>query len=219
MRLNIILLDSSLELVPEAIRYHPSVINNAKKRNKKPCEVLLDVSLHYFAMRNLPDSEKRGRPDIVHMAMIMFLSEFDIKGDFYIHTIDSKIIRINNKMRPPKNYDRFISLMEQLLTKGKVPPNSDNPLMEVTNLRLKDIAKKYKIILLSEKGEKNSPEKICDNANDDTIIGIGAFPHGEFSKEVLDSVYSTYSISSHVLETHQAICRIISACNEVLGWL
>jgi len=218
VKLNLILLDSSLELVPKVLRNHPSVINSAKKKNKKPCEVLLDVSLHYFAMKNLPNSEKRGRPDIVHLAMIMFLSEFNIKGNFYIHTIDSKIIKVNNNMRPPKNYDRFVSLMEQLLTIGKVPPNSDNPLMEVTGLQLNDIAKKYNIILLSEKGEKIKPEKICNDITEDTIIGIGAFPHGEFSKEVLNYAHSIYSISSYVLETQQTICRLISACNEILGW-
>ncbi|MBW9140788.1 MAG: hypothetical protein K1T65_03670, partial [Candidatus Aramenus sp.] len=45
LRVNVILLDSSLELVPSEISNHPSVVKNAKKRGKKPTEVLLDISV------------------------------------------------------------------------------------------------------------------------------------------------------------------------------
>ncbi len=215
MKLNFILLDSALELVPKEILNDPSVIKNAEKRGKKPEDTILDISLHYHAMKRLKDWQKRGRPDIVHMAMIMILSEREILGDFYIHTYDSKIIKVDRKMNPPKNYNRFIGLMEQLLKFSKVPPNSSKPLMEILNVKLPEIVKKYKPVLLSEDGDKIDPKYLC---NDNLLLGIGAYQHGDFSKEVKDLFIKHYSISSKALETQQVVCRILSSCNYLLGW-
>ncbi|WP_338603912.1 16S rRNA methyltransferase [Sulfolobus tengchongensis] len=217
MNLNIILLEASLELVPKEIINHPAVVKNAKRRGKKPEETLLDISLHYHAMKNLKDNYKRGRPDIVHQALLVMLTDPTIKGNFFIHTVQSKIIRVNPNMRPPKNYMRFIGLMEQLLKYGKIPINGGETLMEVTNLTLEDVLSKYNLILLSEKGEKISPEEIC-RSNENLIIGIGAFPHGDFSEKILKLAKKIYSISKFPLETQQVICRIFSACNAILGW-
>lgn len=218
MKLNLILLDSSLELVPKEILTHPAVIKNAKKRHKKPEHTILDISLHYHAMKELTDRSKRGRPDIVHLAMLMFLTEqTPIKGDFYIHTIDGKIIYVKNDMRPPKNYNRFIGLMEQLLVYGKVPINSDEPLMKILDLKLENLKEKYKIGVLSENGKRVSPEDLC-KLGDDWLLGVGAFPHGDFSEEVKKVADDYFSISSYKLETHQVICRLISSCLQLLGW-
>lgn len=218
MKLNLILLDSSLELVPKEIASHPAIVKNAKKRNKKPEETLLDISLHYHAMNKLKDFEKRGRPDIVHMAMVLFLTEIpEVKGEFYIHTIDSKIIWIDNKMRPPKNYDRFVGLMEQLLKEGKVPVDKEPPLMKIIGSGLNTLKSKYKIVVLSEHGKKVTPDKLCELDND-WLVGIGAFQHGDFSQEVLDNADEIYSISNYTLEAHQVLCRVVSACNMLLNW-
>ncbi|BDC18325.1 16S rRNA methyltransferase [Acidianus sp. HS-5] len=215
MKLNFILLDSALELVPKEILNDPSVIKNAEKRGKRPEDTMLDISLHYHAMRKMKDWQKRGRPDIVHMAMVMILSEKEILGDFYIHTYDSKVIKVERDMSPPKNYNRFIGLMEQLLKIGKIPPNSSKPLMEILNVKLSDIVKKYKPILLSEDGNKVDPKDLC---NDNLLLGIGAFQHSDFSEEVQDLFTEHYSISRRTLETQQVICRILSSCNYLLGW-
>lgn len=212
------LLDSALELVPQDIVKHPAVIKSASKRGKKPEETLLDISLHYYAMKDLKDFNKRGRPDIIHLAMILFLTEIpEIKGEFYIHTIDSKIIWVNPEMRPPKNYNRFVGLMEQLLKNGKVPTNKEPTLMKIVGSGLKTLKPRYKIALLSENGKRISPEKLCE-LGDDWLIGVGAFQHGDFSKEVLENADEVFSISKYTLETHQVVCRVLSACNMLLNW-
>ncbi|MEM0200550.1 MAG: 16S rRNA methyltransferase [Saccharolobus sp.] len=215
MKINIILLESSVELVPKEIINHPSVVKNAKRRGKRPEDTLLDISLHYSAMKDLENRHKRGRPDIVHQALLIMLTDPVIKGDFYIHTIDSKIIKINPNMRPPKNYIRFVGLMEQLLKYGRIPINEKEPLMEVTDLSLEDLLNKYDLALLSENGEKISPEELC-KLGDKWILGIGAFPHGDFSEEIKKSSKKIYSISRYQLETQQVICRIFSACSQIL---
>ncbi|MEM0174259.1 MAG: 16S rRNA methyltransferase [Sulfolobaceae archaeon] len=213
LKFNLILLESALELVPNEIINHPAVLKNAKKRNKKPNETILDISLHYFAMRKLKEWKKRGRPDIIHQVMLSFLLESEaIKGEFYIHTFDSRIIKVNPIMRPPKNYYRFISLMEQLLLKGRVPPKSSTPLMEVLNISLSDIKKKYKLLLMWEKGKKIQGNELCNYLNEEWIIGIGGFPHGDFSKEILDIADEKYSIADETLEAFQVVNRIVCYC-------
>jgi rRNA small subunit pseudouridine methyltransferase Nep1 len=84
MNINIILLEAGIELVPKEIVNHPSVVKNAKRRKKKPEDTLLDISLHYHAMKKLENVHKRGRPDIIHQALLIMLTDPMIKGDFYI---------------------------------------------------------------------------------------------------------------------------------------
>lgn len=218
-KINLILLDSSLELIPRDILSHPAVIVNAKKRGKDPHYMILDKSLHYSAMAKLKDKEKRGRPDIVHLSLLNFLYlEDEIKGEVFVHTIDGKIISVRNDTRIPKNYERFVSLVEQLLRYGKVPVDSDKPFMEITSESLGSLKKKYKLAVLSENGEKVSLKKICE-LGENWLIGVGAFPHGDFSEEVKVNADVFYSISDRVLEAHQVICRLSSACLLFLGFL
>jgi len=47
--MDIILLDASLELVPDSIRNHPSVIKNSERFGKDPGRTLLYKSLHYHS--------------------------------------------------------------------------------------------------------------------------------------------------------------------------
>ncbi len=217
MLLNIVLFESALETVPREILNHPSVVNNAKRRKKDPEKTILDVSVHYHAMKVLRDREKRGRPDIVHTAMVLLLTDPEVKVNLFIHTLNSLLIKVNPQVRPPKNYDRFIGLMEQLFEYGKVPPDSDDPLMEIVDYDLDHLLSKYKLALLTEKGERKPPPFLC-NLGEDWIIGIGAFSHGDFSEDIYRRANMTISISGHVLETQGVICRIMGSCNQLTGW-
>jgi len=112
-RLKIILLESALETVPHEIWRHPAVVKNARRRGKKPGETLLDVSLHYHAMKNLKDREKRGRPDIVHTTLLELLeSPLNKEGhlEVYVHTYQGHVIFIDPSTRIPRNYNRFGAL-------------------------------------------------------------------------------------------------------------
>ena len=119
--LHICLVESGLELVPKEISKHPLIRRYAKKRGKKPSKVLLDISFHYHAMKNLKDFNKRGRPDIVHFCLLEALGSPLNKMALlriYVHTYDGKVVFIDPSTRIPKNYIRFVGLMEQLLDKG-----------------------------------------------------------------------------------------------------
>ncbi|HDD26678.1 MAG TPA: 16S rRNA methyltransferase [Acidilobales archaeon] len=222
--INLILAESSIELVPREIWNHPVILKHARKRKKRPGEMLLDISLHYFAMRNLSMREKRGRPDIVHISLLNALSSpLNIVGKLrvYIHTLNDYVIFVNPATRIPRNYNRFVGLIEQLLIEGKVPPDADKPLMYVKPLSFRNLLRELGFdgaILLSEKGRLVKPEDICRLCVERGLpIVIGGFPHGDFSNEVKSLTVEAFSIFPKPLDTWVVVSRVIEGCERILG--
>ncbi len=184
--LNFLFLETALELVPKEIRTHSSVKKDAKRRRKKPSKIILDDSKHHTAMRILDKKEKRGRPDIIHQCLLSLLDNpFRDYFRVYIHTFDNKIIWINSQTRLPRNYNRFIGLMEDLFEK-KVIKTDNLKLLEILDADLDTLLKNIDppvVILMREKGKKDSLEKYLE-AN--AVIAIGAFPHGDFEDKTLN---------------------------------
>ncbi len=227
--LTIVLAESGLELIPKEIQIHSTVINSAKKKGKKACDILLDISLHYRAMKSLPKWYKRGRPDIVHISLLLALSSpLNDSGllRFYIHTLNDIIIHVDPKTRIPRNYNRFVGLMEQLLKLGKVPPNSSKPLMVVEKRSLQQFMYEKgfdEIILLHEKGIKRSPDTlgnfIASLMNNDrkVCIIIGGFQHGDFEESTLKLATKKISIYPKVLEAWIVLSRVIEGIENALN--
>jgi len=174
-----IFLETSLELVPEEIRNHPVVRADAKRRGKNPACILLDDSKHHLAMRSLQFREKRGRPDIIHQCLLLLLDS-PLNFEVYVHTINGEIIWINRKTRLPRNYNRFVGLMEKLFVERKIA--ADVPLMEFADTPLREIVKDREVLLFREKGEMVDFGRMLEG---DVAICIGAFPHGDFFEETL----------------------------------
>ena len=171
-----VFIDSALETIPKEISRHPVILREAKRRGKKPEEIILDDSKHYKAMRNLKDREKRGRPDIIHVCLLVLIDSLIDDLEIYVHTYDNKVIRIDRKTRIPRNYNRFIGLMEDLFKKGVIKANGLK-LLEITDLGLEDVLD-GRIIVMKEGGKPVTPE---DVVNCSTIC-IGGFQHGDFSE-------------------------------------
>jgi rRNA small subunit pseudouridine methyltransferase Nep1 len=139
--LTLILAESALELVPKKILGHPAVVSYGNKSGKSTNEMLLDRSYHHKAMTNLKDAEKRGRPDIIHMVLLDALgAPLNKEGllQIYIHTIDDHVIKVSSKARLPKNYNRFVSLLEQLFKLGSVPDFGES-LLSIKKAKLQNI--------------------------------------------------------------------------------
>jgi rRNA small subunit pseudouridine methyltransferase Nep1 len=222
--LKLLLLEAALETVPPSIAGHPAVIKTAARRRKKPTEILLDKSLHYQAMKKLPKFEKRGRPDIVHIALLEALESplnKKKKLEVYIYTIEGHAIFINPATRIPRNYNRFVGLMEQLFKEGQVPPGSKEPLLYIKTIKLEDLLKTIGVrglLLLSENCEYRTPRSIVEKAiNENLVVGVGAFPHGDFEEETLRNADYCYSIYPEPLATHIVISRILGAAEALLG--
>ena len=224
-RVKLIIAEASLETIPSRILRHPAVISSAKRRGKKPYQLLLDRSLHHAAMRKLPFSEKRGRPDIVHFTLLEALgSPLNKYGllELYVHTLHGIVIEIDPSTRLPKNYNRFIGLMEQLFEKGKVPPEGPPLLRIVENKGLSELVEGTTTFLLWERGVR----KKLANLGEDIVsllkkgrpvsIIVGGFPHGDFRDSIVSLAERKISIWHESLETWIVVSRVLTAIELAL---
>ncbi len=224
-QLTFILADSSIEVLPPELIKLREVAKLARRLRKKPRHMLLDRALHHRFMTRLENSLKRGRPDIVHITLLTILeSPLNKLGKVrvYVHTLHDYVIEVNPETRLPKNYYRFVGLMEQLFKEGKVPPESDLTLLSLHKMTFKqliDYVKPCKTILLTEKGKPISLMELSKMilSYDNPAIVIGCFPHGDFREEIYEVCDEKYSIYQSSLEAFIVAQRIISACEIILG--
>ena len=214
--LTLILAESSLETIPKSLWKHPSVIRHCERRGKHPEFVLLDRSYHHAAMKTLKDSEKRGRPDIVHFALLEALgSPLNKEGllQVYVHTFSDYVITIAPETRLPRNYNRFIGLMEQLFEFEKIPPTG-KPLLALKKQRLPQLLQVVKptyVLAFSRKRKIFTLEDAVSKLSnkEKPVAIVGGFPHGHFSEKTSGLVDETVAIDPEMLETWTVTSRLI----------
>lgn len=219
-RIVVILADAPLELAPDWL------VRELKRRTgRKPKRRLLDAFYYGPVMSLLDNAEKRGRPDIVHGALLLLQdSELNARGFLrvYIHTIDERVISVAPHCRPPRHYLRFAGLMEQLLELGRVPPSGE-PLMELVNSRLEDVVSSLRPCIVVGFSRRGRRVNFFDFARElvarhETIVNVvGAFAKGFFSSGVARLLDVLVSIADRGLSTTYALARIISAYELALG--
>lgn len=212
--ISLVLAESSLELVPEELQDHPSVLSHARKLGKNPSEILLDNSWHFAAMKGIDDEIKRGRPDLVHFSILeattipLYLHN---KIKIYVHTIDDKVIYIGENVHIPKSYHRFAGLIEKLFLEKVIKSNTIT-LMEVKKKSFSELISEIKpsgIIGFSTKGEPKSFEKISSEISDNTCIVIGGFQKGHFSESINSKINHLFSVGNLSYEAHVVIARML----------
>ncbi|MBO8174744.1 MAG: 16S rRNA methyltransferase [Thermococcus sp.] len=188
--LHLIIADSELELVPKSILEHPAVVNYAKRRGKKPEEVLLDSTYHHAALKKLEDGNRRGRPDIVHFCLISALESIlnkEGKLKVYVHTRNDEVIYVKPETRIPRNYNRFVGLMESLFKNKAVPPELELLRLEEKTLsQLLEEIKPDAVFIMHEEGEFMKPKdfgELLKQFKEPAVI-VGGFPHGDFKSKV-----------------------------------
>lgn len=220
--LHMILLECALELVPSEVSAVKEIQKHASRRGKKPTEILLDQSLHGRAMTRLEDGLQRGRPDIVFLSLLTIMETPLCKSGnltVHLHLQDGRVIEVNPEVRLPRNYDRFVGLIEQLLNKGQVPVEG-TPLLRITKKslpalldELKEENVEAKTILTIENGSRTSISDLQSGfpsaPSIPTIVGVGAFPHGDFSED-LKNLFETH------LELDREVMMAWHVCAEVL---
>jgi rRNA small subunit pseudouridine methyltransferase Nep1 len=175
-------------------------------------------------MKQLPNSWKRGRPDIVHFAMMEALSTpLFIHGvlRLYVHTITDKLISIAYNLRIPKSYFRFERLMANLLRDNIVKSDEGTILMKLSDCRfadLIDMIKPERVIGLSTVGIQSNAQKVAEKAYnvDHCAFVVGGFAKGHFSENVTTNLGPTYSISNIGLEAHVVVARILYEYEKLL---
>ena len=181
--LNIVLADSELELIPSKIQGHNIIKRSAKKSDKNPSEMLLDSNYHHKAMKKLKQSERRGRPDIIHISLLCALESILNKEkelNLFIHTRNDKVIEIDSETRLPRSYNRFIGLFEKLFKTKTVP--KDLELLKLRNETLKNLLNDLngeKLVMTGEGESVTELKKQFPKSGDTTVI-IGGFPKGDY---------------------------------------
>jgi len=218
--LNLIIADASLETIPIDIYKHPSLKKN-RHSGKKPDDILLDRSLHHFAMKasDLDNHHKRGRPDILHIALVNALATPLYQNNLikiFIHTINNDVILIGNNVRIPKSYSRFEGLILNLFKNKKIISNEGQILLEIRehvkfDYLLREIIKAEIVVGFSTTGNYRKLESITMDLIEfaNPCVVIGGFPKGYFSDGVDSCFNKKYSISNMGLESQVVISRLI----------
>ncbi len=219
-----LLTESSLETVPKELLNDPVIIKDAKRRDVNPKYLILDRARHHRAMIRLVNAEKRGRPDIVHQALLLIQGSLLARNKLvktYIHTINDLVIDVDPEIRPPRNYDNFIGLMSQLFEVGRVPPVG-KPLMKIVsgiNYVLSMELPDRKILLDDVRGKELSLRSFIDYVRNfkRPLVMIGAFPRGSFEERTYWLADDVVKIGKYVMDTSSILCRLLTVLEIELG--
>ncbi len=225
--LTLIIAESALETIPESLWNHPAIKKLSKIRRRPPNQILLDRSYHHTAMKTLENNEKRGRPDIIHFALLEALGSplnKEKRLATYVHTIGDFTIQINNETRLPRNYSRFVSLMEQLFETHRIPPNkNENPLLtmkqETISQLIKEQVKPSRLLALSRAGKPQTLEDAISNLakTDKACILVGGFPKGHFTQTVTELADEIVCVDQEMLETWTVVSRSVYEFERALS--
>jgi len=217
--------ECALEVIPSKILKEPSVLKQSESRQKPAEQLILDRSYHHRAMLSLPDSDKRGRPDLVHLALLEAISTPLYMHDFLKVIVDcynGPSIYIGENVRLPRSYPRFLGLIEKLFFEKHVSFNGKD-LLSVREGGMKAIisnVKPTKIIGVSRLGKSSSVKDVANilSKEERPALVVGGFPRGHFSKNTAEEFDETYSIWKEGLDAHIVIGRILYEYeNLVLG--
>ncbi len=210
----LIIADAALEPIPEELQRHPSAIRNAKIRGKNVKEMLLDRSYHHGFMLKMKDNFRRGRPDLVHFALLEATSTplfLENHLNVCLHTIGGYAIFIAEHVRLPKSYFRFEGLMEKLFSEGKII-SGGRSLIEAVKMDFKHLLRQVDssvTIGLSRAASLRSFETVAGElaATDGSVLVVGGFPSGHFTSATYSCLDKVYSVSRHSLDANVVISR------------
>jgi rRNA small subunit pseudouridine methyltransferase Nep1 len=230
MVLSLVIAESAIQLVPAAIQSHPQIKQYARRRQKNPDEVLLDRAFHNVAMKRLArvhypiPVETMGRPDIVHNTLLQILeTPLNWEGQLrvFVHTQDDLVIWVNPLVRLPKNYTRFVGLIEQLFQERQVPRKGE-ALLRVERLDLPHLIRRLRptmVFGLSRLGQPLLMRKVAERAGklSDPAVLIGGFPRGHFSEMTRRITNEVYSVDREPLDAWVVAGRFVYDFEWSLG--
>ena len=212
--LKLIIGEAALEIITD------TMINNLNKNdnfiNKNFYNKILDKNIHYDIIKKVDNSDKRGRPDIVHFSLLESIDSPLYKNnnlEIYVHTVNDYVIKIGKELRLPRSYLRFNGLIEKLFKTRKILSNKES-LMSLNKIELKSLIKQFDnchIIGLSRLGRQSSYQdialKLADTKN--PVLIIGGFARGQFSKNTLKNVNELLSVGKLPLSSHTVVSRVL----------
>ena len=223
-KMHLILTETALELIPKSLGKQPSTIKNMKKFGR--AGEILDTTLHHSIMHSLKNSQKRGRPDILHHFLLDALgSPANLKGFLEIYfQCASGFYKVSSEMKCPRDYIRFKGLMYQLIRKGQVPPNQQPYLISRMDLDLKDWIKNNfsdnNTFIFSVNGKEASLESITSkffNESNKCAVLIGGFQKSHFSEDILKLPSQIFALSDRGYDSWIVTNRVLAKFEQDLN--
>jgi len=121
------------------------------------------------------------------------------------------VIRFAPETRIPRNYARFVGLIEDLFAKGAVPP--ERPLIRLergVSVRALRASVEGPAWAFAEGGERIDLPREVGRLEVDLLAVIGGFPHGDFRSPVRD-------VCDRVVSIHPAPLTAWTVAGELLA--
>jgi len=216
-----ILADSELELIPPELQRERSILNSARMRGKAPEKILLDASHHHPAFVKLKESERRGRPDIVHFFLMLAMdSDLNAAGKLkvFVHTRNNDVIAVKPETRLPPHYPRFVGLIESLYEQ-RVVPSRENALLELRpNVPLETLVAALKpdnVIVMDPLGKEEPLEEKFAGTDDQTkVVIIGGFSKGDYRTDLSKIKHQKVSLGNRQQKVWTVTSKVLCAINH-----
>lgn len=223
--LTLVLADAELELVPDAVKSHPQVVAAARARDRRPARTLLDASLHHEALRDLPEGERRGRPDLVHFALLLALDSALNQDDglrVVVHTRNDERLAVNPATRLMRHYPRFVGLMEKLFREGYSPNEREPLLLLEPGWPLERVIERHRsgpVVCFRESGPPTEPAAFlaAKAAAGDLTVVLGCFPHGDYRSDPAGWSDEVVSLGGPALSVWSVEMEVIAGWERAVG--
>ena len=208
----VIIENSSVELLPKELWSHESAKRVQDSFGVAPRMQILDWNYHRAGMSKLRNIEKRGRPDVVHFALLdatstpIFASG---KLKVVIHALNGDVISPKNSTHPPRTLNRFCGVMAKILA-GEEGPDERNLFQIERKKSFKDLLSMYEIdeaVSLTRLGTGIDLRDLVKSESSRRAYAIGGFAHGHFDEEVILNS-KPMSISKEPLAAHVVSARL-----------
>jgi rRNA small subunit pseudouridine methyltransferase Nep1 len=215
-----VLADSELELIPPELLRERSILSSARSRGKAPEKILLDASHHHPAFIKLKESERRGRPDIVHFFLMLAMdSDLNAEGKLkvFVHTRNNDVIAVKPETRLPPHYPRFVGLIESLYEQ-RVVPSRENALLELRNgVPLETLVAALKpdlVYVMDPLGKEGSLEsKFSDVDGKTVVVIIGGFSKGDYRSDLNKMKHEKISLGNRQQKVWTVTSKILCSIN------
>jgi len=215
--LHLVLADCELERVPAEIADHRVVRWWARRRGRRPTELLLDSSLFYPALRRLEDGHRRGRPDLVHRCLLLGLdSPLNREGllRIYVHTRNDEVIEVDPETRLPRSFHRFVGLMEELFLRGE----TEGGRLRMRRESLVGLLRRVgapEILVMDPSGE---PRLWGDLYRGEEVCAVvGGFAEGGYLSDFGDLPVERVCVDPEPLPSSSIVARLIFSYEEREG--
>jgi len=206
-----------LELVPKKFQSHKSCKKVYSRFGIPPSEQILDDNYHHEILQSMSESIKRGRPDVVHFALLDVASTPLYLEDMIqvlIHTVGDVTIKLKSGVRVPRTTQRFCGVISSLLTDVI---EGENALFEVSKeqsiSKLMSGLEPAKVILLSRIGKSSNLRDFIEQgkyleSGKGVVWMVGGFPHGHFEQRLVEMSDEMIAISQSALPAHVVTARL-----------